>query len=139
MTALGKSAMLLVLAALLGAGSAFINPAARNLLKDDERSDEIAPAAASWLGPRALWIDARSRVEFDKDHIEGALLLNEDDWSGLLPQVVEHWKPGMPVIVYCDSGGCQASRKVAGRLRDEAGIDTAKVLHGDWRRVRIHR
>jgi rhodanese-related sulfurtransferase len=132
---LRKSAALLAIAAVLGGLSVAFNPAARAVLLDAPRDDEITVAQAQALGAAVLWIDARSRADYEAGRVEGALLLNEDSWGELLIPVVERWQPGMPVVVYCDSRGCQASRKIAERLRDEAGVDTAKVLRGEWSKV----
>jgi rhodanese-related sulfurtransferase len=135
MGSLRKSAALPAIAAVLGALSVAFNPAARAVLLDAPRDDEITVADAKALGTAALWIDARSRADYEAGHVEGALLLNEESWTELFIPVIERWQPGTPVIVYCDSHGCQASRKVAERLRVEAGIDNAKVLRGEWSEV----
>jgi rhodanese-related sulfurtransferase len=135
MDRLRKSAALLAIAAVLGGLSVAFNSPARAVLLDAPRDDEITVRQAQTLGAAALWIDARSRADYEAGHVEGALLLNEDTWGELLIPVVERWQPGMPVIVYCDSQGCQASRKVAERLRTELGVDTAKVLRGEWSKV----
>lgn len=132
MRSLRKSAALLAIAAVLGGLSVAFNPAARAVLLDAPRDDEITVSQAQALGAAALWIDARSRADFEAGHVAGALLLNEDAWSELLIPVIERWQPGMPVIVYCASHGCQSSRQIAARLRAEAGVDTAKVLRGEW-------
>jgi rhodanese-related sulfurtransferase len=81
---------------------------------------------------RVLWIDARSEADYGRGHIPGAVLLNEDSWEKLLPAVLSAWQPDDLVIVYCDSGRCDASHKVAQRLTREAGIDGVKVLKGGW-------
>ena len=135
MGSLRKSAALLAVAAVLGGLSVVFNPAARAVLLDAPREDEISVAEAMALGTAVLWVDARSRADYESGHVEGALLLNEESWIELLIPVIERWQPGTPVVVYCDSHGCQASRKVAERLRDEAGIDSAKVLRGEWSEV----
>lgn len=130
-----KSGALLAISAVLGGLSVALNPAAHAVLTDAPRADEITVPQAQALGAAALWIDARSRADYEAGHVPGALLLNEDTWGELLIPVVERWQPGMPVIVYCDSDGCQASRKVADRLRAEAGVDNAKVLRGEWSKM----
>ena len=133
---LRKSAALLAVAAFLGGLSLIFNPPARAVLLDAPRDDEITVADAQALGATALWIDARSRADYEAGHVDGALLLNEESWIELLIPVIERWQPGTPVVVYCDSHRCQASRKVAERLRTEAGIDNARVLRGEWSEVR---
>ena len=42
--------------------------------------------ARSW-NDNVMWVDARPADEFESDHIPGAILLNEDSWNELLPQL----------------------------------------------------
>jgi rhodanese-related sulfurtransferase len=83
-------------------------------------------------GRNAIWVDARPDVEFERDHIPGAVLLNEDRWNELLPQFLVTWSPEKRVVVYCSSQSCNASREVARRLRDEAQLKNVFVLQGGW-------
>ncbi len=80
----------------------------------------------------ALWIDARPQEDFEREHVPGAFLLNEDRWNELLPQVLAVWAPEKRVIVYCSSDGCGSSREIAHRLRKEAGLTNVFVLEGGW-------
>ena len=96
-------------------------------------------AQAQVWGENVLWIDARPEDHFEREHVPGALLLNEDRWNELLPQVLGTWSPEKRVIVYCDTDGCGASREVAHRLREEAGLkdnegkNSVFVLKGGWK------
>ena len=80
----------------------------------------------------AIWIDARPQEEFEREHVPGALLLNEDRWNELLPQVLAIWAPEKRVVVYCSSESCGSSREIAHRLRKEAGLTNVFVLEGGW-------
>ena len=80
----------------------------------------------------AIWIDARPQEEFEREHVPGALLLNEDRWNELLPQVLALWAPEKRVVVYCSSESCGSSREIAHRLRKEAGLTNVFVLQGGW-------
>ena len=80
----------------------------------------------------AIWIDARPQGEFESEHVPGALLLNEDRWNELLPQVLAVWAPEKRLIVYCSSESCGSSREIAHRLRKEAGLTNVFVLEGGW-------
>jgi rhodanese-related sulfurtransferase len=97
--------------------------------RDSEMVD--VDRAQSW-GANAMWVDARPDNEFERDHVPGAILLNEDRWNELLPQFLEQWSPEKKVIVYCSSQSCNASREVARRLRDEAGLKDVFVLRDGW-------
>lgn len=83
-------------------------------------------------GGNVIWVDARPDDEFARDHVPGALSLNEDRWNELLPQFLAVWSPGKKIVVYCSSLSCNASREVARRLRNEAQLPDVFVLEGGW-------
>ena len=93
--------------------------------------------ARTW-GQNVIWVDARPDEEFARDHVPDAVSLNEDRWNELLPQFLAVWSPEKKVVVYCSSLGCNASREVAKRLREEVqlkdneGENCAFVLEGGW-------
>jgi rhodanese-related sulfurtransferase len=93
--------------------------------------------ARAW-GENAIWVDARADEEFARDHVPGAISLNEDRWNELLPQFLQGWSPEKKVVVYCSAKSCNAAREVAKRLRDEAqlkdteGKNCVFVLEGGW-------
>lgn len=86
--------------------------------------------------PEVLWVDARTRADFEQDHIPGAVLLNEEEWDTLLFDLFDAFtgNPERPIVVYCDGEQCQRSTKVAERLRAETGFDAIDifVLKGGW-------
>jgi rhodanese-related sulfurtransferase len=97
---------------------------------------QIDAATVRTWGDRVLWVDARPRREFDAGHIDGAVLLNEDEWNELIPRFLDEWDPDVPVVVYCGGGGCQASKAVAARLRNKLQMENIHVLKGGlkaWR------
>lgn len=118
---------LIALAPALGA-AAFLHPAWK---ADALLEGEIALAEASAKQPPVLWVDSRPAADYAKKHIPGALPLNEDAWSELLPAVLEKWSPGQSIVVYCGSKSCHASLQVAKRLR-EVGLSPVYALHGGW-------
>jgi rhodanese-related sulfurtransferase len=91
-----------------------------------------AEQARAW-GESAIWLDARPDEEFSRDHVPGALSLNEDRWSELLPQFLQVWSPEKKIVVYCSAQSCNAAREVAERLRKEAQLpNEIRVLQGGW-------
>lgn len=95
-------------------------------------SEMVTVANARGWGSNAIWIDARPEEDFAKEHVPGAILLNEDQWNGLLPQMLATWSPEKRVVVYCSSESCGSSREVARRLRQEAQLKNVFVLEGGW-------
>jgi rhodanese-related sulfurtransferase len=95
-------------------------------------ASEMMTLAQARSSVDAIWIDARPQDEFEREHVPGALLLNEDRWNELLPPVLAAWAPEKRVIVYCSSESCGSSREIAHRLRKEAGLTNVFVLEGGW-------
>lgn len=87
--------------------------------------------ARSW-GDNALWVDARPDNEFERDHVPGAIQLNEDRWNDLLGPFLATWSPEKKVVVYCSTQSCNLAIEVARRLRNEAQIKDVFVLQGGW-------
>lgn len=100
------------------------------------REGEVSLEQATAWGDDVTWIDARPRVDYETGHIPGAILLNEDEWDDLLQDffMAESDRPGSPIVIYCDSRECGASKAVADRLRgEEFGFENVHVLHGGWK------
>jgi rhodanese-related sulfurtransferase len=101
-------------------------------------SESVTVDQARPWGDRAIWVDARPDEEFARDHVPGAVSLNEDHWNELLPQFLPKWSPEKNVVVYCSARSCNAAREVAKRLRDEAQLHDSEgkncvfVLNGGW-------
>jgi len=87
--------------------------------------------ARQW-GGIVVWVDARPDVDFARDHVPGAISLNEDRWNELLPQLLSTWSPEKKVVVYCSAQSCDLAREVAERLRKEAQLPDVFVLEGGW-------
>jgi rhodanese-related sulfurtransferase len=86
---------------------------------------------ATWPQP-VLWIDARPAEAFHRQHIPGAILLNETGWEQQLPDFLAAWKPGTRIIVYCDAQTCDASQSLAQRIDRELHLPDIYVLKGGW-------
>ena len=93
---------------------------------------EVRLATARMWGDQVQWVDARSRTKYERTHIPGALLLNEDEWDKLVGPFLDAWDADKTLIVYCDGGSCEASQAVAERIRTELKIGGVYVLKGGW-------
>ena len=91
---------------------------------------EVRAATVREWGGKVQWVDARPRDKFNAGHVEGAILLNEEEWKALVPAFLDAWDPDRPVVVYCDGGSCELSHAVARRLREELKIGDVHVLKG---------
>ena len=97
-------------------------------------SDLVDVEKARGWGDNALWVDARPADEFERDHIPGAISLNEDRWSEQLPLfLATQWSPEKKIVVYCSAASCNLAEDVARRLREEAKLpNEIKILKGGW-------
>jgi rhodanese-related sulfurtransferase len=95
-------------------------------------SESVSVAEARAWGDKAIWIDARADEEFARDHVPGAILLNEDRWHELLPELLGIWAPEKKLVVYCSNQSCNRAVEVAQRLRKEAQLKNVFVLKDGW-------
>ena len=96
-------------------------------------SDLIRVDLARAWGANALWLDARPDADFEREHVPGAILLNEDRWNELLPPFLEQWSPEKKIVVYCSSQSCNLAGDVARRLREQEKLpNEIRVLKGGW-------
>jgi rhodanese-related sulfurtransferase len=138
---LWQSALLLLLAA-AGAWATWCwNPERPELYLTGEEAgaDEITLTEALALGKerKVVWLDARTRTEFDKGHIPEALLFNLYEWEDLAPKVVELLSDSdskrTVIVIYCDSPKCSASHDIAEKMKQlPLGDWDIRVLHGGW-------
>jgi rhodanese-related sulfurtransferase len=129
---LGQAVALLLLALLPAFGESIFFRHKISWRSAISASEMVTLAQAQGWGDTAIWVDARPDEEFARDHVPGAISLNEDHWNALLPQFLAAWSPEKKVVVYCSSLSCNASREVARRLRKEAQLQNVFVLEGGW-------
>jgi rhodanese-related sulfurtransferase len=130
--ALRQVLILLLLALIPAIGSALLHPKRPAWVEEKLGEWELTVSDVSKWVDRPLWVDARSASAYDKEHVPGAVALNEDHWDELFPGVIGVWTPEQSIVVYCDSADCDSSHTVAKRLREE-GIGPAYVLKGGWK------
>lgn len=128
--------ILVVLSVVAAMGTHFFHPRAPAWYLDSGPTAEdevtVAQVEAKWKGD-VLWIDARERAQFDKKHVSGALLINEQERDQLLFENIALLQDNQkPIVVYCDSGSCQSSRKIRQYLVERMPIEQIFVLHGGW-------
>jgi len=97
-------------------------------------SDLVEVETARAWGANVIWVDARPVDEFERDHVPGAVSLNEDRWSEALPQFLANdWSPEKKIVVYCSAASCNLAEDVARRLRAEAKLpNDIRILKGGW-------
>lgn len=80
-----------------------------------------------------IWIDARSRIDYDSGHIPNAILLNDSNWDIGINDLMNSWLINpRPIVVYCSSVQCNASKHVATQLRNALPDAEVYSLKGGW-------
>ncbi|MBC2603041.1 rhodanese-like domain-containing protein [Puniceicoccus vermicola] len=83
MESLSKLGMMALAVLVVGGMNWLVNPARPSWSEESLRDGEILLRDSRAAEGRVLWVDARSADEFAKEHIPGAILLNESDWGTL--------------------------------------------------------
>lgn len=100
-------------------------------LKEDEVClESISP------GDPVVWVDARSRADWEKNGVPGSVLWNLDpaeDMQAFEAGVAARILTTPRVIVYCGDENCGLSRQVADRIRALDLGAKVSVLRGGWR------
>ena len=136
MRTLREALILLALTLVAAAGTHFFHPRAPAWHEVEEplRDDEVTLEKLSrvWKND-VLWIDARPHPQFEKAHVPGAININEQE---LEAQMIDHiavlQDNRKPVVIYCDSGACHASRKIRDYLAPRFPAMEFFVLRGGW-------
>lgn len=131
MNSIRKAVLILLLALFPALAAGLFHPNRPAWTRPVKGNEVDLPTAIQW-GPRVLWVDARERSEFDREHIPGALLLNEGEWELQLDPFLDALKRDSIVLIYCSSVSCEASQGVAARLKREVGMGDIYVLKGGW-------
>jgi rhodanese-related sulfurtransferase len=128
----GRQVFVIFLAAVvLAVLTAAMRPKRPNFPDRAPASGEISlQEVENWKEP-LLWVDARPEVDYQVEHIPGAVSLNPDNWSEQLPRFLNLWRPPQKAVVYCSAASCDTSREIADRLR-RSGVDPVYYLKGGW-------
>jgi rhodanese-related sulfurtransferase len=136
MAAVFQAVVIVLLAAVAGAASFRLHPKAPALyaVEAPVRDDEVTleKVRDNWQG-KVIWLDARPKDQFEKEHVPGAHLLNEQDFDHQLLEILEVLQEAdRPVIIYCGGERCEASRKVREKLVQMVPLDQCYELKGGW-------
>lgn len=96
-----------------------------------------------WEKGSFLWVDARPRHLWERNGMEGAILLTDDNEenfdeldAGFMMAVFGDGTPFEKVVIYCNEEGCGSSEAIATHLRNShaqsLGFEVY-VLYGGWK------
>jgi rhodanese-related sulfurtransferase len=99
----------------------------------------LATVIAEWPEGSFLWIDARTREEWQRDGLDGSVPLTVAGGTSFQEQVeasLEKLATAPRAVVYCGSAGCGTSKEVVKRLNELGMIPEVRALHGGWDALR---
>ncbi len=138
MNALGQLLAIGCISLAAAGGTFFLKgPPQRSFLCDPAtlKPDEVCLEQIS-SDAKILWVDARSRKDWEKSGLPGSVLWNLDpaeDMQVFESETAMRIMETPRVIVYCGDENCGLSRQVAERIRAlQLGAEVS-VLHGGWR------
>ncbi len=131
--------MLLGLTGVAAIGTHYIHPrapawyAVSTPMRDEDVTLEAV--AQRWHND-VLWIDARPKDQYAAAHAPGALLISEQDADAQLAENTEALiTTKKPIVIYCSSDSCEASRKMREYILKRVPVDQIYVLHGGWKEM----
>lgn len=92
----------------------------------------LAQVMEKWQG-KVLWIDARSRTDWEANGIPGSILWNLDpkeDFQLFEAEAMQRLVEGPVVVVYCNEGNCGTSLQVVERVLKLEVTREVYALHG---------
>ncbi len=138
MSSMGQLAAILAISLAAAGGAYWIKgPPARAFVCDPAslKADEVC---LQQISPDAeiLWVDARSRKDWEKSGVPGSVLWNldrDEDMQAFEAETALRIMETPRVIVYCGNENCGLSRQVAEKIRGlQLGAEVS-VLRGGWR------
>ncbi|MEN3941228.1 rhodanese-like domain-containing protein [Prosthecobacter sp. SYSU 5D2] len=131
-----QAALLIALAAGAAALTHAVHPRAPALYlseapvgKDEVNLQQIQER---WQGD-VVWLDARPQEVYEKGHIPGARLLNEQGFQEQLLELLDVLQTtDKAVILYCDGEKCEASRTIREKLLPIIPIEECYILKGGY-------
>ncbi|MBI3071654.1 MAG: rhodanese-like domain-containing protein [Deltaproteobacteria bacterium] len=91
----------------------------------------IDEARALYGKPGVTFVDARSRADFERGHVKGAVLLPYEAAAAAAGQASLPVPTDHRLIVYCEYVNCQLSSLLA-QLLSQSGCERVRVLKGGY-------
>ena len=110
-------------------------PAATTAQNDGGDQISLDQARKLFEQKAALFLDARSREDYLRGHIRGALSLPWQEVDDRMAAVASRLEGDKIIITYCDGANCTLSHHLARYLKD-MGFTRVRVLKNGWSRWR---
>ena len=100
--------------------------------------DEYRVAEIDWLpdakkifdSGEALFVDARTKADYESGHIPGAVSLPVDQFDHRIESFLNRTPHDQPIIIYCSGRTCEDSHNLALLLTDSGFSDVRVLIDG---------
>ena len=80
---------------------------------NDLEIGDVALAKKLYDSQKFIFVDARSRDDYDEGHIKGAVSLPVGQFDEKIEMFLEQYPPEKAIITYCSGRTCEDSHKLA--------------------------
>lgn len=70
-----------------------------------------------WESNSAIFLDARTREEFEASHVPGSFHLPLESFNGSIPELLQAMPLDQVFVIYCGGGDCHASHAVGAQMK----------------------
>ena len=116
---------------------------AKGVITANERNDmvlndleigDVTFAKKLYDSKKFVFVDARSRDDYDEGHIKGAVSLPVGQFDEKIEAFSEQYPPDKPIITYCSGRTCEDSNKLAQHLLEFGYMEIGVFIDGfpEW-------
>ena len=87
--------------------------AKNDVVYDDLEIGDVSIAKRLFDSGNALFVDARSREDYEYGHIKGAISLPVKEFDTFIDEFLEFYSLDSPIITYCSGRACEDSHHLA--------------------------
>ena len=96
----------------------------------DLEIDDVKIAKQIYDSGKAVFIDARSREDYEDGHIKGAVSLPVGQFDESIDAFHDQYSTSSSIVTYCSGRTCEDSRRLADLLFDEGYTNVTVMIDG---------
>ncbi len=97
---------------------------------DRLKIDNTEEARQLFAAGRVVFVDARSRLQYDAGHIPGAVSLPVGEFDEMIETILNRYPLDQPMVTYCSGRTCEDSHRLAQFLREFGYLDVRIFIDG---------
>jgi rhodanese-related sulfurtransferase len=101
-----------------------------DVVMDELEIEDVAYAKTLYDSGHVLFVDARSRENFENGHIKGAFSLPVGEFDELIDSFFDRYALDKPIITYCSGRTCEDSHRLAQLLISRGYLNTSVMIDG---------